>query len=325
MRSVIVVVHPHRQDALLAARDVCFSLHAEGIRPLMSAKHLRALEAATGASPVPIALLGSEQGEGFQGGNDTSSANVQAASVADCELVIVLGGDGTLLKAAERFHRSGIPIVGINLGHIGFLAESEREDLREAVTRVAAGDYTVEKRMALDVTVTTDTKVIHKTWAFNEATVEKGEGSRMIELVTGIDSRPVSTFGCDGVILASPTGSTAYAFSAGGPIVWPDVEALLMVPISAHALFAEPLVISPDSRLAVEFPASQTDTHAVLWCDGRRELDLPPGARVEVERAASPVALVRINTTSFTERLVAKFHLPVQGWRGPKTQGADND
>lgn len=121
-------------------------------------------------------------------------------------------------------------------------------------------------------------------------------------------------FGCDGIVCATPTGSTAYAFSAGGPVVWPEVEALLMVPISAHALFAKPLVTSPDSVLAVE--VQPHTPHGVLWCDGRRTVELPAGARVEVRRGAVPVRLARLHQASFTDRLVAKFALPVQGWRG---------
>ena len=118
----------------------------------------------------------------------------------------------------------------------------------------------------------------------------------MLEVVTEVDGRPLTSFGCDGVVLATPTGSTAYAFSAGGPVVWPEVEALLIVPISAHALFAKPLVVSPRSRLAVEI-LNRTDAQGVLWCDGRRSVDLPPGARVEVTRSATPVRLARTHQT----------------------------
>ena len=139
----------------------------------------------------------------------------------------------------------------------------------------------------------------------------------MVDVVLGVDARPVSSFGCDGVILATPTGSTAYSFSAGGPIVWPEVEALILVPISAHALFAEPLVVNPNSRLGVEISPGNPDFSAVLWCDGRRALELPSGALVEATRSKSPIRLARLHTGPFTDRLVAKFRLPVSGWRGP--------
>ena len=174
---------------------------------------------------------------------------------------MVLGGDGTILRAAERFHSFDVPVMGINLGHVGFLAESESADMEETVRRAVARDYDIEQRMSLDITVRVDGEIVHRAWALNEATVEKGPGTQMIELSIGIDDRPVSTFGCDGAILATPTGSTAYAFSAGGPIVWPDVEALLMVPISAHALFAKPLVTGPSSVIAVEHVARHPGDH----------------------------------------------------------------
>ncbi|GAA2081037.1 NAD kinase [Streptomyces albiaxialis] len=231
-----------------------------------------------------------------------------------CELLVVLGGDGTLLRGAEFARASGVPMLGVNLGRIGFLAEAERDDLDKVVDRVVTRAYEVEERMTIDVLVREDGRVAHTDWALNEVSVEKAARERMLEVVTEVDGRPVSSFGGDGVVCATPTGSTAYAFSAGGPVVWPEVEALLMVPISAHALFAKPLVVSPDSVLAVE--VQPQTPHGVLWADGRRSVDLPPGARVEVRRGAVPVRLARLHHASFTDRLVAKFALPVSGWRG---------
>ena len=235
-------------------------------------------------------------------------------AVEGCELLVVLGGDGTLLGGAEFARRSGVPMLGVNLGRVGFLAEAERDDLDKVVDRVVTQAYEVEERMTLDVLVREDGNVVHTDWALNEASVEKAARERMLEVVTEVDGRPVSGFGGDGVVCATPTGSTAYAFSAGGPVVWPEVEALLMVPISAHALFARPLVASPRSVLAVE--VQPKTPHGVLWCDGRRTVPLPAGARVEVRRGAVPVRLARLHHASFTDRLVAKFALPVAGWRG---------
>ncbi|MFF8293813.1 NAD kinase [Streptomyces sp. NPDC016309] len=231
-----------------------------------------------------------------------------------CELLIVLGGDGTLLRGAEFARASGVPMLGVNLGRVGFLAEAERDDLDKVVDRVVTRAYEVEERMTLDVTVHNNGDVLHSDWALNEAAVQKVSAERMLEVVLAIDGRPVTGFGCDGVICATPTGSTAYAFSAGGPVIWPEVEALLMVPIGAHALFAKPLVTTPDSVLAVEVEPHTPD--GVLWCDGRRTVELPAGARVEVRRGAVPVRLARLHHASFTDRLVAKFALPVSGWRG---------
>ena len=239
----------------------------------------------------------------------------------DLELVIVLGGDGTILRAAEIARGCDAPLLGVNLGHVGFLAEAEREDLPATVARALARDYEVEERMTLSVRVKVDDEVIHETWALNEASVEKASRERSLEVVIEVDGRPLSTFGCDGVVMSTPTGSTAYSFSAGGPVVWPSVDALLMVPLSAHALFARPLVVGPDSSLAVELLERSVGA-GVLWCDGRRTFDLPSGARVVARRSPIPVRLARLNPRPFTDRLVNKFRLPVAGWRGPTGEGA---
>ncbi|MFF3149317.1 NAD kinase, partial [Streptomyces sp. NPDC057927] len=169
-----------------------------------------------------------------------------------CELLIVLGGDGTLLRGAEFARASGVPMLGVNLGSVGFLAEAERDDLDKVVDRVVTKAYEVEERMTVDVVVHQNGDIVHTDWALNEAAVQKVSAEKLLEVILEIDGRPVTGFGCDGIVCATPTGSTAYAFSAGGPVVWPEVEALLMVPISAHALFAKPMVTSPNSVLAVE-------------------------------------------------------------------------
>jgi NAD+ kinase len=239
----------------------------------------------------------------------------EASNLGDIEVAMVLGGDGTILKAAEIVREVEVPLIGINLGHVGFLAESERDGLAEAVERVVARDYVVKERMALDVRVIVEGKEVYRTWALNEATVEKSERERMLEVVVEVEEHPLSSFGCDGIVISTPTGSTAYAFSAGGPVVWPSVEALLMVPLSAHALFARPLVIKPDALVAVEV-LQRSAGHGVLWCDGRRTWQLPPGARVEVVKSDQPVLLARLRNSTFTDRLVKKFSLPVAGWRG---------
>jgi NAD+ kinase len=230
-----------------------------------------------------------------------------------CQLVVVLGGDGTILRAAERARFAGAPILGVNLGHVGFLAEAESEDADAVVTAIVGGDWTVEERMALDIRVLVNSAEVHRTWALNEISVEKIAREHMIDLVVEIDGRPLSSWGCDGVVCSTPTGSTAYGFSAGGPVVWPEVSAILVVPLSAHALFARPLVVSPLSVVAFEL---QQSSHAVLSADGRRMLDVAGGSRVEVRRADQPIRFARIVTAPFTDRLVAKFDLPVTGWRG---------
>ena len=300
-RHILIVAHTGREDSLDAAVRVCRQLLNAGIRPVLYGdEYAEVLEAAPDLDPVE--LLGSR------------------VQVSDLELVIVLGGDGTILRAAELTRGCPVPLLGVNLGHVGFLAESEREDLTETVTRALALDYTVEERLTLNVRVKVNAEVVYETWALNEATVEKASRERMLEVVIEIDGRPLSSFGCDGVVMSTPTGATAYAFSAGGPIVWPSLDALLLVPLSPHALFARPLVVSPDSSLAVEL-LDRTQGTGVLWCDGRRTFDLPRGARVVVRRSPVPVRLARLSQGPFTDRLVQKFHLPVTGWRGPAGEG----
>ena len=241
--------------------------------------------------------------------------DADGADLTGVEIAVVLGGDGTILRAAEVTRGTDIPLLGVNLGHVGFLAESEREDIGEAVRRLASRDYEVEERTTLGVSVLVRGQAPVLGWALNEATVEKADRARMLEVLIEVDGRPLSTFGCDGVVMASATGSTAHAFSAGGPVVWPDVDAMLLVPISAHALFARPLVVGPSSVLALEV-LPQGAAVGVLSCDGRRSMDLTAGARVEVRRSAVPVRLARLSRAPFTDRLVSKFSLPVDGWRG---------
>jgi len=234
----------------------------------------------------------------------------------DVELAIVLGGDGSMLHAAEATRDRRIPIVGVNMGHIGFLAESEVDHISDLVRQIAKREYRVEERMTLEVRVEhPESGRVEKGWALNEATVEKVERSRMIDVAIGIDGLGVSSFGCDAVVLSTPTGSTAYAFSGGGPVVWPNVEALLLVPISAHALFTRPMVVGPDSVMAVEI-LKHSSSAGEVWCDGRRMLQAPLGSHIEVRKGKKPVCLARFSPGPFTDRLVRKFNLPVTGWRG---------
>ena len=291
-RRVLFVGHTGRPEALRAVRDAAKRFTDAGVAVLVLAEEADELQL-PGATPV-AAEPGAAEG---------------------CELVVVFGGDGTLLRAAELARPSRTPLLGVNLGHVGFLAEAEPDDLAATVDRVVARDYAVEERMTIDVAVMVDGTVTSNGWALNEASVEKASRQRMLEVVIEVDDRPLSRWGCDGVVFATPTGSTAYAFSAGGPVVWPEVDALLLVPISAHALFARPLVTSPQSVLAVEV-LSQSDGAGVLWCDGRRMVPLPLGARIEARRGEHPVRLARLHSAPFTDRLVAKFDLPVRGWRG---------
>ncbi|OKL52258.1 NAD kinase [Buchananella hordeovulneris] len=232
----------------------------------------------------------------------------------EVEITVVLGGDGTILSAVEQGRGDQVPIIGINTGHVGFLAEADPEDLSTVVGRIAARDYTVEERMTLDVTVTHLDGTLTHGWALNEAALEKTLRGSMVDVTIGVDGRAMSSFGCDGLVMSTPTGSTAYAFSGGGPVVWPDVEAMLLVPIAGHALFTRPLVVGPSSVLEVEVTGRSTCA-AELCFDGRRRCVVPRGAHISVRKGSQPVRLARINDTPFSGRLVAKFQLPVQGWR----------
>jgi NAD+ kinase len=291
-RKILVVAHGGRQQAVAGLRESVPELLAAGFEVALH-DHDLAVELGTQSFVLDDAR----------------------GSLDGTELVMVLGGDGTILRAAEITHGTEVPLLGVNLGHVGFLAESEREDLAETVSRLAAHDYVVEERGLLDVTILRpgDPEPL-RDWALNEATIEKSERTLMIEVTIEVDGRPLSSFGCDGVVMATATGSTAHAFSAGGPVLWPDVDAKLLVPLSAHALFARPLVVGPSSQFAVEV-TTRSGAEGVLIADGRRRTPLPVGSRVEVRTGAIPLRFARLNQAPFTDRLVSKFSLPVVGWR----------
>lgn len=229
----------------------------------------------------------------------------------EVEVAIVLGGDGTMLRAAEAVRGTEIPLLGVNLGRVGFLAEVEKPSLDEIASAVIARNFITEERMVLAYSVEREEREISSGWALNEVTIERSE-TTMVELFVQIDHRPLSRWGCDGLICSTPTGSTAYAFSAGGPIVWPEVKALLVLPISAHALFSKPMVVSPESKIVIDVESS----HALLSADSRRKFSLRLGDRITLTRDSDTVRLAHVKEILFTDRLVAKFKLPIEGWRG---------
>ncbi|MDD7384998.1 MAG: NAD kinase [Actinomycetaceae bacterium] len=237
------------------------------------------------------------------------SESDQAAQGA--ELILVIGGDGTVLRAAEMSRPWEVPILGINYGHVGFLSEADPEDLQGVIERIVAHDWSFEKRMTIDIEVHYPDGTQVKNWALNEASIEKDEDVRLFEAAIGVDDREISTFKVDNVLFSTATGSTAYNFSAGGPIVWPNVEALLLTPIAAHALFTKPLVVGPDSTLELHV----YDGNARIWCDGRREVKTPAGSTVTAIKGKHPIYLARLNSQPFSQRLITKFQLPVTGWR----------
>ncbi|MET0454250.1 MAG: NAD kinase [Mycobacterium sp.] len=302
-RQVLLVVHTGRDEATDTARRVTKVLGENGIG-------LKVL-AAEAVDHRPFYLAA----EDFNAlGAEIEVVDADERAAEGCELVLVLGGDGTFLRAAELARNVEIPVLGVNLGRIGFLAEAEAEAIDSVLDRIINRNYIVEERMTLDVVVRVDGQIKQRGWALNEASLEKGPRLGVLGVVLEVDGRPVSTFGCDGVLVSTPTGSTAYAFSAGGPILWPDLESILVVPNNAHALFARPMVTSPDASIAIEIEATGYD--AMVFCDGRREMVVPAGGRLEVTRCGTPQKWVRLDSAPFTDRLVRKFQLPVTGWRG---------
>ncbi|HZE49375.1 MAG TPA: NAD kinase [Jatrophihabitantaceae bacterium] len=291
MRSVLIMAHTFRYEVTCMAADAARQLRVAGFDVRMLA------------------------GEASEAGCDAEATVVpDDDSAADgAEIVLVFGGDGTFLRAAEYARPAGVPMLGVNFGHVGFLAEADPEAVAATIKAVIDGRYEVEERTTVDVEVSHHGTVLATSWALNEASVEKSKRERVLEVAVAVDERPLLRFGCDGVLCATPTGSTAYAYSVGGPIVWPNVDALLVVPNAAHALFARPIIVSPQSVIDVEL--LREDHPGVLACDGRRLADIPPQGRVRVRRGALPVRIARIHDWSFGERLVTKFQLPVRSFR----------
>ena len=278
VKTVLLVTHPTRPEAISTANELTKLLTDKKINVLATIK--------------------------TAGANDFKSTD-------QIDLAVVLGGDGTMLRAAEIFRGKQVPILGINLGHVGFLAEIERPSLTEIVDAIASGTFSIEERMSLNYQLLRAGKVIESGWALNEGLVERND-HQMIDLFVQIDHRPLSRWWCDAVICATPTGSTAYAYSAGGPVVWPEVDALVLLPLAAHALFSKPMVVSPNSEIAIDLESDSADLNA----DGIRRTKLQKNDRVVLTSDKEDVLLAHIKPATFTDRIVAKFKLPVEGWRG---------
>lgn len=281
-RAAVLVVNPSRSEAVEAAAELTKLLQAADFELYTT-------------SDVTI--------EGVK--------NCEISNLPTVEVAVVLGGDGTILRGAELTRERNIPLLGINIGHVGFMAEVIRPEISAVAKSVIDKSYSIDSRMVLAYEVIRGGKIVNSGWALNEVTVER-QYTTMVELFVQIDGRPLSRWGCDGLIASTPTGSTAYAFSAGGPVLWPEVEALVLLPISAHALFSRPMVISPKSEIIVVIESAE----ALLSADALRKFPLESGDQVRIVRDASKVALSHIVATTFTDRIVAKFKLPVEGWRG---------
>ena len=283
---VLIVTHPLREDVAQLAEKLSAALHEAGV----AARIHR-------GDPTALCESGAVVVEG-----------------APADLVLSLGGDGTVLRSAKMAAEADIPLLGVNFGKVGFLAEAETGELETVVSRLLEGDYSVEDRTALAVELQDpEGKTTATSWAFNDIAVEKSEPARMLELFIEIDGTRISRYGCDGVICASPTGSTAHAMSAGGPVVWPDVDALVIVPMNAHALFAKPMVVHSSSKICIGIES--VGTTGVLVADGKQVAELSSNTTVTIRRSKRPVKLVRMSGRSFPSRLVSKLSLPVDGWR----------
>jgi NAD+ kinase len=278
VKTVLLVTHPTRPEAISTANELTKLLAGKQINVFATIK--------------------------TDGANDFKATD-------QIDLAVVLGGDGTMLRAAEIFRGKQVPILGINLGHVGFLAEIERPSLTEIVDAIASGTFSIEERMSLNYQLLRGGKVIQSGWALNEVLVERND-HQMIDLFVQIDHRPLSRWWCDAVICATPTGSTAYAYSAGGPVVWPEVDALVLLPLAAHALFSKPMVVSPKSEIAIDLESDSADLNA----DGIRRTKLQKNDRIVLTSDKEDILLAHIKPATFTDRIVAKFKLPVEGWRG---------
>jgi NAD+ kinase len=278
VKTVLLVTHPTRPEAISTANELTKLLNGKQINVYATIK--------------------------TDGANDFKATD-------QIDLAVVLGGDGTMLRAAEIFRGKQVPILGINLGHVGFLAEIERPSLTEIVDAIASGTFSIEERMSLNYQLLRGGKVIESGWALNEVVVERND-HQMIDLFVQIDHRPLSRWWCDAVICATPTGSTAYAYSAGGPVVWPEVDALVLLPLAAHALFSKPMVVSPKSEIAIDLESDSADLNA----DGIRRTKLQKNDRIVLTSDKEDILLAHIKPATFTDRIVAKFKLPVEGWRG---------
>jgi NAD+ kinase len=278
VNSVLLVIHPTRNEALTTGKDLAKLLNEKNLDVYATIKL-----------------------DGAKDFNDSSKV----------DLAVVLGGDGTMLRASEIFRGKKLPILGINLGHVGFLAEIERPSLSDIANAITAGSFEIEERMSLSYQLLRGGKVLQSGWALNEVTIERND-HQMIELFVQIDHRPLSRWWCDAVICATPTGSTAYAYSAGGPVVWPEVDALVLLPLAAHALFTRPMVISPKSEIVIDIESDSADLNA----DGIRRTKLQKNDRIVLTSDKEDVLLAHIKPAAFADRLVAKFKLPVEGWRG---------
>lgn len=228
----------------------------------------------------------------------------------DIDALITLGGDGTLLRGARLLAGRTVPILGVNLGRLGFLTTCGAEHAELALKLLATGDYIAEDRMSLAARAVDQRGNNRQEWlALNDFVLHKGGFARVVRLSVAIDGESIGIYAADGVIISTPTGSTAYSLSAGGPVVVPTVESIVITPVSAHMLAVRPLVVAPDAEIVVE--TIQNPEELIVTVDGQVGTNLQSGEKLVVRRAPNPVRIVRFADTSFFERLRVKL-----GWGG---------
>jgi NAD+ kinase len=221
------------------------------------------------------------------------------------DLVIVIGGDGTLLRAARRTQGSSVPLLGINAGTLGFLTSLPADSMEHAIPRILNGEYVIAERMALAISVIRDNKVLYKGWALNEGVVARNDHSHIVRLEVQVGGEYLTDYLCDGLIIATPTGSTAYSLSAGGPIVSPSADAIILNPLCAHTLTNRPLIVGADNVISVDIPARNAPL--ALETDGICCVNLKSGDRLEFGRAKQPAYLAVLPEVGFYSVLRQKL------------------
>ncbi len=242
---------------------------------------------------------------------EVARAGKQLTDAGSIDALITLGGDGTLLRGARLLKGAQVPILGINLGRLGFLTTCGTEEIGQALRSLSSREYVAESRMALHAVAMDSAGVARQEWrALNDFVVHKGGFARVVRVGLTVNGDSIGMYAADGVIISTPTGSTAYSLSAGGPVVVPTVESILITPISAHTLGVRPLVVSPGGEVVVD--TSKSSEALMVTVDGQVGTELVPGEKLVVRRAESPVLIIRLPGNSFFERMRVKL-----GWGGP--------
>lgn len=235
---------------------------------------------------------------------DQTQLVASTEAVYQTDMVIVLGGDGTILRAARTAGPHGTPMLGVHLGQYGFITEIHPPDVKTAIDRVLQGDYRISERMMLHANVTRGEEVIHSTSALNDVVVSKGPLARLLKLHTFVNDKMIATYAADGIIVASPTGSTAYSLSAGGPVVNPNVKVMIITPICPHTLNARSLVVPDNESVQIVGECSMNNEGEImLTIDGQVGIQLQCGDKVDIRRADYCAKIVYWDQMSFYDKL----------------------